>query len=180
MSTLRGEVNKLLAGIKAGKEHYKKKLFERTYNHLKIIARCYVQDKNDVEDVLQMTYLRAFKYIEALDSSKDGYNWLCKIVQNEAYTLAKKNPVHFSLDDYSQEANSQDVWNNISDKDELYRYLEGYSALDRQLLYLKFYENYSYFEIAEKMGMKKSNVHRRIAKMLKEILKKQKSMDEND
>ena len=58
------------------------------------------------------------------------------------------------------------------EEDELRRYLEGYSALDRQLIYLRFYEGNTYREIAQKLQMKKSNVHRRITKILKEILKK--------
>ena len=97
MSTLRGEVNKLLSGIKAGKEDSKEKLFELTYNHLKIIARCYVHNKNDIEDVLQIAYLKVFRYINAIDVSKDGYNWLCKIVQNEAYRFGKNNPTYLPL-----------------------------------------------------------------------------------
>ena len=54
------------------------------------------------------------------------------------------------------------------------RYLEGYSELDCKLIYLKFFENYSYPEIAEIPHMKKSNVHRRGSKIIKEILKKEK------
>ena len=174
MSTLRGEVNKLLSGIKAGKEDSKEKLFELTYNHLKIIARCYVHNKNDIEDVLQIAYLKVFRYINAIDVSKDGYNWLCKIVQNEAYRFGKNNPTYLPLDDYAETINFEDVTDWIYAKDEIYKYLAGYSELDRMLIYLKFYEDYSYSEVAEKMKMKKSNVHRRVSKILKEILAKNK------
>ena len=174
MSTLRGEVNKLLSGIKTGKEDSKEKLFELTYNHLKIIARYYVHNKNDIEDVLQMAYLKVFRYINAIDVSKDGYNWLCKIVQNEAYRFGKSNPTYLPLDDYSQRMDSINIIDYISAKDEIHRYLEGYSELDCRLIYLKFYEDYSYSEIAEKMNMKKSNVHRLVSKILKEILTKNK------
>ena len=171
MSTLREDVNRLLAGVKSGKEDSKEKLFELTYNHLKIIARIYVYDKNDVEDVLQIAYLKVFKHIKSFNLSKDGYNWLCKIVQNVAYTLRRKTPTCVSLDDYSQCADSRDIMDYISAKEEIYRYLENYSERDRQLIYLRFYEDYCYSEIAEKMNMKKSNVHRRISKIVKEILK---------
>ena len=171
MSTLRGETNRILADIQAGKEDSKEKLFELTYNHLKIIARIYAYDKNDMEDILQIAYLKVFKHIKSFDLSKDGYNWLCKIVQNVAYTLRRTTPTCVSLDDYSHHADSSDVMNYILAKDEMYRYLENYSEKDRQLIHLRFYEGYCYSEIAEKMSMKKSNVHRRISKIVKEILK---------
>ena len=172
MSSLREKVNKLLVGVQSGDERCKKELFELTYNHLKVIARRYVCDLNDVEDVLQNAYLKAFKYVNALDKSKDGYNWLCKIVQNEAYSYGKDNLDCLPLEEHSYRVDQRDVLDCISQQDELRRYLEGYSALDRQLIYLRFYEGNTYREIAQKLQMKKSNVHRRITKILKEILKK--------
>ncbi len=174
MSILRRDVNKLLIEIQNGKEDSKERLFNLTYNHLKIIARSYVHDKNDVEDVLQISYLKVFKYIESVNPNKDGYNWLCKIVQNEAYRYSKNNQTYISLDDCVKNVDTKDITDLISAKDEIYRYLEGYSELDCRLIYLKFYEDYSYSEIAEKMNMKKSNVHRRVSKVLKEILRKKK------
>lgn len=181
MSTLRTEVNRILQKIKEGKEEYKEILFNLTYNHLKVIARMYVYNKNDVEDVLQTTYLRVFKYIKTANVSKDGYNWLCRIVQNEAYRCNKENPTYLSLEDCKEEAVPIDIAELISEKDELYRYLKDYSELDRTLLKLKIYDDFSYFEIANKMNMKKSNVHRRVSKMCKEIVKKrEKELDETE
>ena len=180
MSTLRTDVNRILQKIKQGEDQYKELLFDLTYNHLKVIARIYVYNKNDVEDVLQMAYLRVFKYIETANFSKDGYNWLCRIVQNEAYRFNKANPTYLSLEDCKEEAVSIDMADWISEKDEIYRYLKHYSELDRRLVCLRIYEGCSYMEIANKMDMKKSNVHRRISKVFKEIEKKRKKeLDEN-
>ena len=180
MSTLRMDVNKILQKIKEGKDEYKEILFNLTYNHLKVIARMYVHNKNDVEDVLQTTYLRVFKYIKAANLSKDGYNWLCRIVQNEAYKFNKANPTYVSLECCKEDSISIDIVDLISEKDEIYRYFKHYSELDRRLIYLKIYEGYSYSEIANKMRMKKSNVHRRISKIFKEIVKKkEKELDES-
>lgn len=180
MSTLRTEVNRILQKIKAGNEQYKEVLFNLTYNHLKIIARMYVYNKNDVEDVLQAAYLRVFKYIKTSDFSKDGYNWLCRIVQNEAYSFNRANPSYLSLEECRGETALSDMTDLISQKDEIYRYLKKYSELDCKLIYLKIYDGYSYLEIANKMNMKKSNVHRRISKVFKEIIEqREKELDED-
>ena len=84
MSILRTEVNKILIKIKKGDEESKNVLFEKTYNHLKTIAYPYVRNKDDVEDVLVEAYLRMYQYVSSFDPKKDGYNWMCKIVQNVA------------------------------------------------------------------------------------------------
>ena len=177
MSTLRGAVNKLLKGIQSGNEADKERLFELTYNHLRIIARGYIKNENDIEDIMQTVYLRAFRYVDSVDLSKDGYNWLCRIVEREVYRFLEKNTVHVSIDDCVLKADERDITDLISDRDEIRRYLQGCSELDLKLIYLKFYKDYSYAEIAKIMNMKRSNAHRRVSKVLKEIFKKQKEMD---
>ena len=180
MSRLGREVNKILQGIKDGDEECKKLLFDTTYNHLKIVARRYVKNKNDVEDVIQITYLRIFSYIGSWDRSKDGYNWMCRIVQNEAYRLNEKNPTHLPLEEYARNPAAKDITEEISAKDELDKYLSVYSELDQELVRMKFGEDYSYSEIAKKLNLKKATAHRRVSIITKEILaKREKELDEN-
>ena len=83
MSFLGKDINKILSRIQTGDERAKEELFEKTYSHLKAVVYRYLHDKNDVEDVLSNVYLKVFSSIKAFDTGKDGYNWLCKIVQNE-------------------------------------------------------------------------------------------------
>lgn len=181
MSRLGREVNKILQGIKDGDEKCKSLLFDTTYNHLNIVARRYVKNVNDVEDVVQIAYLRVFNYIGSWDRSKDGYNWICRIVQNEAYRLNEKNPVHLPLEDYARESYPKDITDEISTKDELDKYLSIYSELDQELVRMKYGENYSYSEIAKKLNLKKSTVHRRVSIITKEILEKRsKELDEKE
>lgn len=181
MSRLGKDVNKLLQGIKDGDEQCKKVLFDTTYNHLKIVARRYVHNQNDLEDVLQIVYLRVFSYIGSWDRSKDGYNWICRIVQNEAYRLNEKNPAYLPLEDYARNPISKDIADEISAKDELDRYLSVYSEFDRELVRMKYADDYSYSEIAKKLNLKKSTVHRRVSIITKEILeKRKKELDESE
>ena len=65
-----------------------------------------------------------------------------------------------------------DIEGAIADKDEVLRIMKVLPLMDQRLLYLKFWKNMSYAEIAEHLSMKKSNVHKRIQKILKEIYKK--------
>ena len=91
MSLLRGEVNRILKKLKSGNNAMMQELYQVTANHLKVIAYQYIFNKNDWEDVLMETYIRVQKYIQTFNDEKDGYNWLCRIVENIAHDMNRKN-----------------------------------------------------------------------------------------
>ena len=175
MSILRTDVNKILIRIKKGEEESKNVLFEKTYNHLKRIAYPYVRNKADVEDVLVDAYLRIFQYVSTFDPKQDGYNWMCKIVQNVAWDWSKQYSQEMPFDDIAPSSQIIETEELIADKDEVERWLQPYSERDRKMMYLRFWENRTIEEIATALEMKKSNVHKRISKILKEILQKEKN-----
>ena len=173
MSILRKDVNKFLIKIKKGDEESKNVLFKKTYNHLKIIAYPYVRNKADVEDVLVDAYLRMYQYVATFDPKKDGYNWMCKIVQNVARDWDKDFFEGVSLAVAEQNGPIIEVEEMIATKDEVQRWLQSYPERDRKMIYLRFWKNRTIEEIARTLEMKKSNVHKRISKILKEILQKE-------
>lgn len=173
MSILRNEVNKILKGIKEGDVSKQQELIESTCNFLKVISYKYLYNKDDVEDVVMEAYMKVYRSIDSCDLSLDGYNWICKIVENTAYDFnaeyAKNHKVEKALvvtEDFT------DIEDAIADKDEVLRIMKVLPLMDQRLLYLKFWRNMSYAEIVEHLSMKKSNVHKRIQKILKEIHKK--------
>ena len=178
MSILRKDVNKVLIKIKKGDEESKNVLFEKTYNHLKSIAYPYVRNKADVEDVLIEAYLRIYQYVATFNPNKDGYNWMCKIVQNVARDWDKNFFQSVSLEDAEQNGAIIEMEEMIATQDEVQRLLQPYSARDRKMMYLRFWEDRTIEEIARSLEMKKSNVHKRISKILKEILQKEKNQVE--
>ena len=58
MSKIGAEVNHILHEIKLNKHDAFERLISITYNHLKVVAFNYLKDKNDVDDVVNETYLR--------------------------------------------------------------------------------------------------------------------------
>ena len=174
MSILRKDVNSILIKIKNGDKASANDLFNMTYNHLKVIAYPYVRNKNDVEDVVVEAYLRIYRYINTFDYKQDGYNWMCKIIQNTAYDWNKKYIQEMSLDDLNGNVPSIDIEETIALQDEVRRLLQGYSKQDQQMMYMRFWGNKTMKEIAEALKMSKSNIHKRISKILDEILEKNK------
>ena len=172
MSFLRERTNKLLLRIKKGDEKSKNLLFECTSNHLIVVARKFLDNKNNLEDVVSSAYLRAFDYISSFNPSQDGYNWLCKIVQNLCYDYNKKEQKWVPIDSAFGIAAADDIETQFVQKNMIEEYLSVYSELDKRFIYLRFWEDRSFSEIAHLTGSKKSYVHKRVSKILKEILKK--------
>ena len=171
MSFLRVEVNRILKKMKSGNNEMLHELYQVTSNHLKVIAYQYIVNKNDWEDVLMETYLRVQKYIQTFNGEKDGYNWLCRIVENVARDMNRKS----SREIPSEESNlifyvDDSMLENFKD-DELLRALSARTSLEQELLYLKFYRGLTYKEISEIVGRKVSEVKLHIKTAIGEIRK---------
>lgn len=163
MSKYRHQVNELLLDIKQGNKAAAETLYELTFNHLKTIALCYLYNKTFVEDVLSESYCRVFNYIGTFDEFKDGYNWMCRIVQNVAMDINKKE-LRYSADDEIDAADLTFVedTDSILLKDELHKAMAAYSEFDTLLIYYRFYLDWTYEAIAEKLRCSKAYAHKRM------------------
>ena len=169
MSRFRNIINKFLYSLQSGDKSKQRELYDYTYNNLKIIALKYAIDKNDYEDILVEAYIRAFKYVDTADLNKDGYNWLCKIVQNVAYDFNKKIEPTVPLDEISFTKIFGDEIDKIISKDDVLKQVCQLSEYEQRLIHLKFYEDMSYAEIAKILNSKKSTVHKQTLSVLNKI-----------
>jgi len=175
MSLLGKQCSALLTKIKyERKPKYEEQLMKLVWNRLLNTAKQYLYDKNDAEDVVQNTFLRAFQYINTFQDDQDGFNWLCRIVQREAYDYNEHNPKTIPLDTAYMRPVQEDFTEHVLNKKIVEEYLEPYDERDRQIIHLHFFENFSFREIATKLEMTKSNVHKRANIVMKEIMKRYK------
>ncbi|MCM1438968.1 MAG: sigma-70 family RNA polymerase sigma factor [Roseburia sp.] len=163
MSKFRKEINSILCSLQKGDKSKQQELFNSTYNNLKIIALKYVIDKNDYEDVLMDAYLKIFKYIASFNNKYDGYNWICKIVQNVAYGYNKNYMPSISLDGISFTKILGSKVNEIADKDEILSVLCKLTEYEQRLIYLRYYEELSFSEMAKIIGKGKSTIHKQLS-----------------
>lgn len=167
MSKFRIEINSILFRIQQGDKSLCEVLYNRTYHHLKIIAYKYTFNRNDIDDVLIAAYVRVFNHIHTFNILKDGYNWMCKIVQNVANDFNKQRNLS-NIDDIPDTIFIEYL-DDIDDKTALVQELSRLSPEDQTLLYLKFWEGFTYRGIAKKLNMSKTTVHRRIMELIEII-----------
>ncbi len=165
------KITELLCSIRGGDENAWRELFHQTFKHLKDVAYQYAIDKNDCEDVVLEAYEKVHKYVNTFDPEQDGYNWLCRIVQNVAFDHNKRilSRPTVLLEEGAQ-AFSVDDFYNVLENHELRAKLLTLSEEEQTVIYYRYWEGRSYEEIAKLMGKAKSMIFyidRRSAKKLK-------------
>ncbi len=183
MSELGGVVNEIFKEIKAAKKKNDRqslnasflKLFDCTALKLQYIARTYLREKHRYEECVSNVFTKVFLYVESHNPKKDGYNWLCRITQKEAYSMnkpkkEKEKRVPFetaeryfpekimSVDDYV------DVW-------DLRTVQKRLSEKEIQLLNYIFHKQLTLEEIGKRMGYAKSTLSYHYKQILEKLRK---------
>ncbi|MCI0330328.1 MAG: sigma-70 family RNA polymerase sigma factor [candidate division Zixibacteria bacterium] len=154
------------------------------------------RNSSDAEDLVQETYLKAYRFFDRFERGTNIRAWLFKIMTNlfiNSYRDKAKRPEETSFDDieefslYSKLAgeaqkNGTNPEKELFDKlygDEVQRALDRLPEEFKMVVLLNFVEGFSYQEVAEILGIElgtvKSRLHRGrklLQKMLWEFAKK--------
>ena len=141
-------------------------------------------DEDEAKDLLQETYLRAYKYINYYQKGTNAKAWLLRILKNtfiNDYRKKSKKPVHLSFEDFytgddSEDTGFIDLRQEVFDSligDEVSRALNALPVDYRLIILLCDIEGFKYEEIAKiidvPIGTVRSRLHR-ARNMLKEKL----------
>lgn len=169
------------------KEQSKQALFEQTIlphiNAAYNLARWIINDEQDAEDVVQESFLRAYKYFASYQGG-NSRSWLLTIVHNMCYTWLRDHQNQGLVVDLNDEISSDDM---DPGNPELFLQIKAnqklvLSAMEklpteyRELIVLRELEEMSYKEIALIAGVPIGTVMSRLARArqrLKECLSRQ-------
>ena len=121
MSNIAGaDERRLIRDIMKGNRMAMQELYNLTVRNMTAVCSRYVIDQNDVNDVLQESYLKAFSKIETFMPRDDGslVAWLRRIVVNEALQLLRRKKLLnqlVSLDDVKDEPEDLTVSDQVTD-----------------------------------------------------------------
>src|SRR5204863_7736633 len=91
---LRAEVDRLVAAAREGDRAAFDELVRRTYVDTYTLAMRLTADEEDARDVVQETYLRAWKGLKGFRGDAQFTTWLYRITANTAYTAVKRRRRH--------------------------------------------------------------------------------------
>lgn len=165
----------VLSGMKAKHQRYEA-LVKAFHADIYRYAYWLVKDQSVAEDIVQETFLRAWRSLDALNDEKAAKSWLITILRREnARRFERKQFDTVDIDDVSLHDDTQQADGEIKDR-ELQRLLGGLSLEYREPLILQLIFGFSGEEIANQLGLNKNTVMTRLFRarnQLKEALEKQ-------
>src|SRR5215475_16169478 len=87
---LRAEVDRLVDAARSGDRQAFDELVRRTYVDTYTLALRLTADEEDARDVVQESYLRAWKGLANFRGDAQFSTWMYRITANAAYTMVKR------------------------------------------------------------------------------------------
>ncbi len=168
---------------KACKEEAFRYLINRYKRPLYALVRKICIDHQDTDEVVQLTFIKAFKYVDGFKSNGKLYTWLYTIGRREAvgFMQRKAKRLNTSIDELSQTAMAEiSTSSAYYSGDEIQLKLQQAVARlpekQREVFNMKYFDDLKYDEISEITGVTvgglKANYHHAV-KSLTKYLKQQ-------
>ena len=151
------EVACLAEQMKNGDLSALEKIYALTYKRVYYIIYQMIKSREDSQDILQETYIRAFSKINMLDDTRNFYTWLIKIAVNLTKNFIKKNRT--LLIDNENESLIESIADDTSDipeniiREETYAVLLGLINIlppeQKRAVILYYYEKMPVTDIAQ-------------------------------
>ncbi|MCX6764762.1 MAG: RNA polymerase sigma factor [Candidatus Nealsonbacteria bacterium] len=170
--------------IQSGKVRFFGILVSRYENKIRRYARKFLSDKEDINDIVQEVFIKAYTNIQEFDSQRKFSPWFYRIAHNElvnALKKRKKQPLFlFDFDVFfPYDFSNNNILNQQIDRQNMEKIIDmGLDQLEpkyREPIILYYLEELTYKEIADVMQIPISTVGIRIKrakKIIKPILKK--------
>lgn len=152
--------------------------FDTLFNRYRVSLTEYVRTKcgsaEDADDIIQETFVKAWLNIHRYNSAYTFGQWIYTIANNTFIDYMRKRRDDLSIDSlrWSRDSLSgasatptpEDSYINLQRRNALDRYLQRMTPQYRTMIELRFFSEYSYDEIAEKLAMPlgtvKTQIHR--------------------
>lgn len=181
---MRGDVNigLLIDQIKKSNEAAEYKLFRQYFSYIKSICIRYATNEDEVQEMVNDTFLKIFRHIEKYDPEFEFKPWIRKICINCCLTYNKKyfsEQIKVSLDEI-REIETDKAYESIADSlspNECLLMLNKLTPQYRTVFNLFVFEDMKHHEIAGELnisvGTSKSNLNRAKSQLI-EIIKSEK------
>ena len=162
----------LVFAAKNGNTTSFEELYRLYYKKVYALIRMTVKDPSESEDVLQQTFVNAWKNISKLEDNSAFNTWIQRIAVNQCYSVLRKHKEMLTTDSEEQQ-NVMDTLESDFMLPEVYatqqdlsgrlkKIISELSDVQRQTILLYYYNEMSIDEIAETMGCSPGTVKSRL------------------
>lgn len=148
-------------------DRYQKKLFGYVIRILK--------DEDQAEDVVQETFIAAYRNINGFDTKRKFSSWIYRIAHNKAINEIRKNRKNVSLEDAPEIADNEGKEKIEAELDKgqvrelLERHIDVLPLKYKEIIILRFFEDKSYEEISDILKIPISTAGVRIKRGLERL-----------
>ena len=176
----------VVAGVLAGEKELYEVIIRRHNARLFRIARAYVNDGDEAEDVVQQTYISAYEHLGSFEGRSRFSTWLTRIAIREALGRVRKNgrSVPLEVEDSGNgrdgrprevhsvsDENPEETVMNTELRNVLERTIDGLPVNYRSVFVMREIDEMSVAETSEVLGISEANVKVRLNRA-KEMLKR--------
>ena len=165
-------------------------LVRRHQSRVFAVAGGILRNKEDVEDVAQQVFVKAYFSLKRFDQRAAFSTWLYKITVNECWDVLRKRKVRPLLyesdlseeqaheyNGFSEKATAPDVSDRLEARERVEKLLVDLDERDRLMLILKEVQGFSVEEIAEILEINGNTVKVRLFRARRRIMEKVKRRD---
>jgi RNA polymerase sigma-70 factor, ECF subfamily len=159
-------------------------LIRRHQHRVFAVAGGIVRRREDVEDVAQQVFVKAYFSLKRFDQRAAFSTWLYKITVNECWDMLRKRkvrPLVYEADLSEEQArqvissaekskDEPDISERLEARQRLERLLDGLDERDRLMLILKEVEGFSIEEIAEVLDLNANTVKVRLFRARRRVV----------
>lgn len=159
---LRNRINRNIVSIAQGNVIALEDLSRAVSGRMLSVAVSVLKNRALAEDAVQEAFIKIVKYAGRFDAGTNGYAWICKITQNVALTMlkAEKRRRTVNIDDCFDLSADTDVFAESSAAVNLKNALAVLTDIERQVIYQKYFMEFTVRDIAKSVGKSKSTVQR--------------------
>lgn len=173
-------IPELVLKAKSGDQQAMEQLYEMTYSRVYCTIRVMVKDEQETLDLLQDSYIKAFKHLNQFEGTEKFLPWIQQIARNTAKDwLKKKHPAFFEdlrsekktewespAEEQIMDVNDGNWPEKVLDREETARLireiLDGLPEDQRVVIEMFYYEKLSVKQIALALGLSESAVKSRL------------------
>lgn len=155
------------------------KIYDETYKNTTKYIICTCNNLNDIDDIIQETYLELYKVLKSKKKVLDYKSYLVIIAKNKIIQYSNSNKKLKTISIF-QENNEEeymidvdsgiDIESDFITKDNIetiFKYINSINVEVAKIFYLYFILDMSFKEIAEELNIKESTIKSSLYRMLK-------------
>lgn len=157
---MRQRINELIAEIARGNTAALDELARLVSARMLSVARTVLRDA--AEDAVQESFIKIFENAKKFKPNTNGYAWICRIVYNTALNIAKRERITVDISTCFDLSDGSNVAGRATDKLTVEKAMSVLTPIERQVIYQKYFMDFTVRDSAKSLGISKSKVSRTI------------------